>query len=160
MWNEVKTALYEEPHATALKKLFAAALLRNPDNAWNAAREVEEHPGRANFIATRWIDDETVLAEKGRLLSVMGPIAKVPTKEEFAAELYRSAGECKSASDKLSYLKFFSDVMGFVERGTGNGVTVNLLNQQKTMIVPVAASDEEWEIAAVAHQKRLAERHG
>ena len=162
MWDtEAQTALYSEPHATLLKKLFAAAWLRMPDNPFAAAREVEDHTGRSIYIGQRWVNDEIVLAEKARLQAVLGPISKVPTKEQFAAEVYLQAKECKTQGDKLAYLKFFADVIGYVERaGNGSNINVNVAMGAKIMAVPIAASDEQWETAARKHQDMLATRHG
>lgn len=161
MWNtQPQTALYSEPTATLLKKLFAAEWLRNEDNPFAAAREVESDTGKAIYIAQRWVDDPLVLEEKARLVGAMGKLARVPTKEDFAAELYKTAGECKTPTDKLNYFKFFAELMGYVEKGNGSGVNVNIMNQQKTMLVPVASSEDEWERLAQAHSRTLAERHG
>lgn len=162
MWDTAPiTPLYPEPTATLLKKLFAAALLRNPDNPFEAAREVEPHFGKAHVIATTWTEDDTVVQERSRLVAALGPISQVPTKEQFAAEIYKKAGTAKPGSEQLSYYQFFAKVMGYIEApGRGDGVNLQIINQQKTMIVPVAASDDEWEKRAKAHQEVLTARHG
>lgn len=161
MWTEPKTALYAEPHATALKKQFAAAWVRQPDNAFAAAREVEQHVGMAAYIAQQWIEDEQVLAFRADIIAERGPIAKVPTKEEFAVELYTVAREAKAVGDKLRAYEFFAKVMGYVDTGRSEGgVNVNIMNAPKIMAVPLAASDEEWQVAALNHQKVLQSRHG
>jgi hypothetical protein len=158
MWTEAQTALYVEPTATLLKKLFAAEWLRTPDNPFEAARKVEQHPGKAIWIGQNWTTDEAVLAEKARLMAALGPIAKVPDKNTFAAEIYENARECKTAGDKLAFFKFFAQVMGYT--ADAPGVNVNVLQGAKIMAVPVAASDDDWEASARKHQELLLSRHG
>lgn len=155
----VRAIMYDDQTATLLKKLFAAAWLRQPDNPYAAAREVEQHPGLAVWISQNWLEDETVLAEKTRLLAVMGPLVSVPTKEQFAAEVY--AKKCKDDATQLRYYEFFAKLMGYVDDKSGNGgVNVNILNQQKFMAVPAFSSEEEWQRIATTHSKELQARHG
>ncbi len=161
MWaQEPITALYAEPTATQLKKQFAAAWLRMPDNPFAAAREVESHASKAAWIAQHWIEDETVLAEKARIVGALGPISKVPTKEEFAAEVYASANEAKNVTDKLKVYEFFAKLMGYVDNGKGDGVNVNILNAPKIMNVPIVENDDVWQRVAINHQQTLTARHG
>lgn len=116
MWNEQQaTVVYPAETATLLKKLFAAAWIRVPDNPFAAAREIEQHPGKAMWIASHWVNDEDVLQERTRLIAVLGPIAKVPTKEEFAAEIYQRACKLKEGSDQLKYFETFAKVMSYID---------------------------------------------
>lgn len=150
--------MYDDQTAPLLKKLFAAAWLRQPDNPYAAAREVEARPGVAAWISQHWLEDEDVLAEKTRLVAALGPLVTVPTKEQFAAEVY--AKKCKDDATQLRYYEFFAKLMGYVDEGKGNGVNVNILNQQKIMPVPAFSSDDEWQRIAQEHSKELQSRHG
>lgn len=150
--------MYDDATTPLLKKLFAAAWLRQPENPFAAAREVETHPGKAVWISQNWLEDETVLAEKTRLLALMGPLVTVPSKEQFAAEVY--AKKCKDDAVQLRYLEFFAKLMGYIEEGKGSGVNVNILNQQKFMPVPAFASEDEWQRIAQEHSRELQARHG
>lgn len=150
--------MYDEATAPLLKKLFAAAWLRQPDNPYAAAREVEEHPGKAIWISQNWLEDPAVLDEKTRLKAALGPLVAVPTKEQFAAEVY--AKKCKDDATQLRYYEFFAKLMGYVEDGKGSGVNVNILNQQKFMPVPAFASDDDWQRIASEHSRELMQRHG
>src|SRR6478736_601818 len=154
MWNvepiHKPYVVYDDATALLLKKLFAAAWLRNVDNPFAAAREVEVDHGKALFIAQYWVDDEDVLKERERLLSHYGPISKVPDKETFALEVYQTGKEARTGSEKLAAWKFFADLMDYTPRGgSGSGVNVNIQNNNmvgmKVMPVPVSASDDEWE---------------
>lgn len=161
MWTQQPTtALYSEPTATQLKKQFAAALLRHPNNHFAAAREVEEYAGKAAWIAQHWPEDPIVIEERARIVAERGPIAKVPTKEEFAAEVYASANDAKNVTDKLRVYEFFAKLMGYVDTGKGDGVNVNILNAPKIMNVPVVENDDVWQRIALNHQKELSSRHG
>lgn len=161
MWDHLPTtAIYEEPHATLLKKLFAAALLRHHDNPFQAAREVEDHPGKAAFIAQHWTNDEIVEKEKTRLLSALGKLARVPDKDTFAAEVYEDGKNAKTAGDKLAFYKFFAQIMGYSAPTEGPNININNMVGAKIMAVPIASSDEEWERAAKRHQEQLVSRHG
>lgn len=117
MWETPKqNSMYSDEVARPLKKLFAQAWLRNPDNPFAAAREVETHAGKSDWIAKYWIDDEDVLAEKARLIAVNGPIAKVPTKEEFAAEIYLKATKIKDGTkEQLQYYETFAKLMNYID---------------------------------------------
>lgn len=150
--------MYDEATAPLLKKLFAAAWLRQPDNPFAAAREIEEHSGKAIWIAQNWLEDETVLAEKTRLKAMLGPIVTVPSKEQFAADIYSK--KCKDDATQLRYYEFFAKLMGYIDADTKGGVNVNILNQQKVLAVPMATSEDDWQRIAQDHQKTLAARHG
>lgn len=160
-WHDPIPAIYSDEVMRPLKLLFAAALLRHPDNPYGAAREIETHFGKQHVIATQWPEDQIVIDEMSRLTAILGPISKVPTKEQFAAEVYQKANSAKPGSEQLSYLQFFAKVMGYVEQpGRGDGVNIQINNQQKTMVVPVTSSEEEWERLAIEHQAKLTARHG
>jgi hypothetical protein len=145
---------------TALKKLFAAAWLRMPDNPFAAAREVDpENPGKQYYISQHWINDPVVIAEKEKLVAHYGPVARVPSKEELALEVYRR--ECKDDAQKLQYLKFFAQLMGYTEEAEGGRpININNMVGVRIMPVPLAASDDEWEKRAREHAITLQSRHG
>jgi len=154
----VPAIMYDASTTPLMKKLFAAAWLRQPENPYSAAREVEARPGFAVWIAQTWVDDEDVLGECTRLRAALGPIAAVPSKEQFAFEVYSKP--CKDDATKLRYLEFFAKLMGYIDEGKGSGVNVNILNQQKVLAVPMGSTDAEWEHIAQEHQKTLQARHG
>lgn len=153
--------LYEtEEIEKALKRLFASAWLRMPDNPFAAAREVDaENPGKQYYMSTHWINDPYVLAEKEKLVAHFGAVARVPTKEELALEIYNR--DCKDDGQRLQYLKFFAQLMGYTEEeGAGKSININNMVGVRVMPVPVAASDDEWEKRAREHAITLQSRHG
>lgn len=148
MWNEPNPSMYSQEVAAPLKKLFAAALLRMPDNPFAAAREVETHAGKSAWIAQNWVEDEEVLAEKARLIAIRGPIAKVPTKEEFAAEIYMKATKIKDGTkEQLQYFETFAKIMNYIETSVKvKGDADNPLRHTHT--VRMLSDDELSRIAA------------
>lgn len=157
------------PYATpelelAKKYLFAAAWLRSPTDVLKAANEIEpEHAARAIWITQNWQLDPVVIAEKERLLELAGPIARVPSKEEFALELYKLANDpaTKSTGDKLAAYRFFAELMDYTQKAGSGGTNININNQltAKIMAVPIASSDEQWEKIAIEHSKTLMLQH-
>lgn len=153
--------LYPEDIEPALKKLFAAAWLRMPENPFAAAREIDpENPGKQYYISQNWINDPIVIAEKEKLVAHYGPVARVPSKEDLALEVYKR--ECKDDAQRLQYLKFFAQLMGYTDdpENAGRSININNMVGVRIMPVPVAASDEEWEKRAKEHAITLQSRHG
>lgn len=155
--------MYPDDETTLLlKKRFAAAWLRNPDNAFAAAREIEpDEPGRQYWISNNWVTDPEVIAERDRMFAQGGALSRVPTREDLALEVYNH--KCKDDSTQLQYYKFFADLMGYIKKDEngGNTTNINLLNAPgaRIMPVPIAASDEEWERCATSHAQMLLSRH-
>lgn len=157
--------MYEDNDTTRLMKTrFAVAWLKQPDNPFAAARELEpDRPGAQYWISTHWIHDEFVLSERARIYAENGAVSRVPTKEDFALTIYQY--KAKDDATQLAYYKFFAELMGYTGKRDGEGVpgvNVNILNAPgaRIMPVPVAASDEEWEIRATEHAAQLMARHG
>jgi hypothetical protein len=165
MWNNVtEFKPYVAAHEAALKKLFAAAWLRRPDDPQAAAFEVEpEHAGRAIWIKQNWCNDPDVLAERQRLFDLNPVTMRVPSAEDLALEVYKLANDktiSKTTGDKLAAYKFFAELMKYTER-PGSGVNVQINNgiTAKIMPVPLAADDATWERVATAHQEVLQLQH-
>lgn len=164
-WNTpAPVKFYDDETAHKLKLAFAAALLRNPHNPYDAAREIEptQTEGRAHWIVENWLDDPVVIAGMGDRVAEYGAArAGLPSKEELALRVYREADKVKEASTKLSYFRLVADVMGYVEKGGSNiNVNTNILNQPKVQRVPVFATDEDWERKAKMVEDRLAQMSG
>lgn len=160
-----QSEFYDAETTKRLKVAYAAALLRNPHNAYAAAHEIEptQTTGRANWIVANWSNDPVVIAAMGERVSEMGSaLAGLPSKEELALAIYREANDVKDKSTKLAYFRAVADVMGYIPRGGGTNVNVNtnILNQPKIQRVPVFASREDWEAKAKMVEERLAATQG
>ncbi len=147
---------YDEATTVKLKEAFGAALLRHPLNPYDAAREIEPNNsvGRANYIVQNWMEDPIVIAAGGARYAELGAKAGLPSKDELALKVYRE--EVKDPTIRLAYYKFVAELLGFIEKGSGSGVNVNILNAPKVMMVPAFSSEAEWEKTAIEQQRALA----
>lgn len=145
-----------EDKVKELKAKFAAALLRNPEQAFMAGQEVfGADTGKALYVAQNWINDDDVLAAKTLLLKSHGARAFLPTKEEYAREVWKTATDPKTPSDDKKYLlSLYGDIMGYKQMAEKPGVNVNVM-QQSVMVVKDHGSDDDWERAAQAQQAAL-----
>jgi len=140
----------------ALKTKYAEALLREPDNAFKAGCDVfGSDTGRALYIASKWINDEFVLREKARLIQGKGARAFLPTKEDYARELWKLAtNERTPIEDRKGLFALFGDAMGYREAPSKNtgGITIN---NNKVLLVRDFGDDAAWEAKAAAQQHQL-----
>lgn len=140
----------------AFKVKFAAALLREPENAFKAGVEVfGADTGRALYAATKWLNDAEVLAERTKLLQTHGARAFLPSKEDYAREVWKQAtNERVPVEDRTRLLALYGDVMGFKEAAQKNagGITIN---NNKVMLVKDFGNDSDWEARAAAQQHAL-----
>lgn len=156
--NENQTDVSEEEIAeNALKLKFADAILRNPNNPWQAAQKV--FPGiinheRCNEAAHHWAGDPVVLHFKERLVDEYGPREFLPTREEAAREIYERAQKAPKMDDFNKGMKLYCDVMGFIEK-PGVNVTNNNSIVQNVLRVPYVQDEGEWEKIAVDQQENL-----
>lgn len=140
----------------ALKTKYAEALLREPDNAFKAACTVfGSDTGRALYAASKWLNDEFVLHEKSRLLQGKGARSFLPTKEDYARELWTLAtNERTPIEDRTRLFSLFGDAMGYREAPSKNtgGITIN---NNKVLLVRDFGNDAAWEAKAAAQQHQL-----
>ncbi len=142
----------------ALKLRFARALLKYPDEAFRAGQEVfGADTGKALYAAQVWINDETVLNEKDEQHSEKGELAFLPSKADYARQVWRMANNERTANeDRVKLLSLYGDVMGFKERPNTSSVNVNV-TQNRVMIVKDHGTDDDWEKRAELQQQRLAD---
>jgi hypothetical protein len=121
-------APYDAETAASLKRAFASAIQRLGD-PYGAARAIEPtgHPGRIAWIVDNWYEapeiQQIVLERNAKL----GIASKLPNKEEFAATVFKEAGEIKDNKTRLEYYRTVAEVMGFIEKGKGaNNTNVNV----------------------------------
>jgi hypothetical protein len=150
------TLFKDEAEARELKLRFAEALLREPDNAFKAGIDVfGADTGRALFAATKWITDDVVIAERSRLLLAKGARSFLPSKEEYAREVWRQAtNERAPIEDRTRLLTLYGDVMGFKEAAQKNAGGI-IVNNNKVMFVRDFGDDKTWEAKAAAQQHAL-----
>ena len=140
-----------------LKTKFAIASLKYPDEPFKAGLEVfGADTGRALYVAQNWINDAFVEQEKARLLQTKGARAFLPTKEEYAREVWKLAmAERTDPETKRHLMSLYGDIMGYKQQAEKPGINVTV-NQQRVMVYKDHGSDEDWERKAAAHQYNLA----
>lgn len=145
------------PATDDLKRAFAEVLLRMPDDPYGAARLVEPHMGKAQFISAYWLHDPLVVAHMETTYAVKGAAAVIPTKDEFAASVLKLAHEYKTADSKLDFLKLFASVVGYIEKPSGMGGGNTTINNTVNKVMIVHKNDNRRLAVAdrVAHQARL-----
>lgn len=148
--------MYEPAEERTLKIAFAAAYLRNPNDAYAAARSVEPHAGKAAWIAANWTFDPLVMEAQAEFQQKSGAASMLPSHDEFSLKLYREIDTTTDAETKLKYYKLFAESMGFIrkpdENRNGSGMNVFM---NKVMVVPVASTADDWEAQATGQQAKL-----
>jgi hypothetical protein len=131
-----------------LKLKFAAAMLRFPNDPFKAGLEVfGTDTGRALYVASHWINDPLVCAEKQRILDDDGEMFGLPSKAEVARKVWDLATAERPMEDKdrLEMLKFYSSLRGFIEKpkdAAGEGTTN--IQANNVMIVRDHGTNEQW----------------
>lgn len=135
------------------KTAYARELLKTPNDPFQAALRIEANTGLALQITHEWTHDAFVIAEQERLLSEHGAKAFLASKEEYARTVYDMSKESIEAKDRLTALRLYGEIMGFIEKP---GVVVNNNNQvNRVMIVANNGTNDEWEHKLLQQQQKL-----
>ncbi len=148
-------AIQKQPFETdANKALFAEELLRNPTNAYKAAKVVfPRDTAIALFVSNNWVVDEYVLAKQKEFIKEGGEAKYLPTKSQVARQIHNVSAEVNDADLELKALRLYCDVRGYIEKP---GTVVN--NQiTSVMLVKDHGTDEDWEKRMLEQQKTLIE---
>lgn len=137
-----------------LKAQFADALLRSPQNPYEAAQKLGLDQASTMHISANWPFRKDVCELKERLLHEFGAREFLPTKEEAARMIYDKAQQARKPDDFVKLMKLYGDYMGMIEKP---GVTINNNNliQPNVMAVPLVANLEEWATVASQQQAKL-----
>lgn len=144
-----------EEELQAKKREYAAALVRDPWHRDIAARFVEQRETHVSFILTNWQFDNDVNRYMRELHDAQKTEALIPTKEDFAASIYRDALLLRDAETKLDYYKLFASIMGYVEKPGGNAVQTTNIAQQNVLIMPPSVNAESIEDRLIEQQRKL-----
>lgn len=137
-----------------LKKEFAAALIRWPDDPVRAATAVVGgDTQRAVQISIRWPRDPDVIAYRKELLEEHGAEAFTMSKAEVINKLADLADTARDSKDKIAALRQIAEIRGFIEK-PGTKIEVNNV-APRVMIVRESGSDEEWEQKLAEQQEKL-----
>lgn len=139
----------------ALKKEYAAALLRWPDDPVKAAQSVVGgDTQRAIQISIRWPRDPVVVAHKEELIEEHGAEAFTLSKAELINKLVTIAdGERVDAKDRIAALAKVAEIRGFIEK-PGTKVEINNV-APRVMLVRDSGSDDDWERKLAEQQRKL-----
>jgi len=140
-----------------LKALFAHELLKTPDEPFQAALRIEPNTGLALQMVHEWTKDAFVLEEKERLLSENGAKAFLPSKEDYARNVYKFAEEKGyDPKDRLTAYRLYGEIMGYIEKpGINIDNSKTTVTQNRVMIVNEIGSNSNWETKLLAQQKKL-----
>jgi hypothetical protein len=144
-----------EAELQAKKREYAAALVRDPWHRDIAARFVEQRETHISFILTNWQFDNDVNRYMREIHDAQKTEALIPTKEDFAASIWRDALMCNQRDMKLDYYKLFASVMGYVEKPGGNAAPTTNIAQQNVLIMPPSRDAESIVAALVEQQRKL-----
>lgn len=148
--------MYGPDEIEKVKRAFAAALLKTPMDPVRAAASVEPRSAYVNFILANWQFDPDVQEYMRQLREDKGAEAAIPSKEEFAAQLYKDANECRDKSTKLDYMKLFAEVMGFKVKPAETIINNNnTVDNRRVVMMPPPPSIDDWEAAAIESQAKL-----
>ena len=138
------------------KALFAEALLKNPNNAFVAAKTIFPRDiATALYICQRWPTDEFVLRLQKKLLLEHGEERYLPSKSRIARQIHNVSEDVNDPEMELKALRLYCDVRGYIEKP---GTVVNnsqILN--KIMVVKDHGTDDDWENKAIEQQQKLIE---
>ena len=153
-------AIKPEMDVEEQKTAFAMALLKNPDNPFQAALSIlPDTPSAVGFalqIAQLWVNDKFVAEEKLRLIEELGSATFLPTKVDQCRDIWKMATNEKLDEEvRLKAHRLYAEIMGNIEKPTVNNNINNGIVNNGVMIVPVSTSMDEWEKAASAQQREL-----
>lgn len=136
-----------------LKKEYAAALLRWPDDPVRAAKSVVgEDVQRAVQMSMRWVRDPVVVAHRRELVEEHGAEAFTMSKAELINKLAEIADEARDSKDRITALRNIAEIRGFIEK-PGTKIEVN--TAPRVMVVRDTGSNDDWERKLEEQQRKL-----
>lgn len=128
-------------------------------NVRNAHPELGWDTGQCMIISEIWQTDPDLQAELTRIRDERGEIGFAWTKREFLEELKNRVERAAFDKDKLTGMRLFADVAGFMPKDTAPqvNVTTNVGIANNVMRVPMEPTLDEWEATATNQQAKLIE---
>jgi len=157
------TAEQLEEKELQLKWDYAEALLRNPNNPFQAALHVTfGNTIAALTLVDRWRRCPQLEMMKRSLVAEQGEDAFLPSEAEMLRDVLRRAHESYDNDQYVKLMALAFDVRGMTSKAKqGPSVVVNNVNN-KTMNIPVMVnangeklSDDDWEKSLMLQQQRL-----
>ncbi len=141
------------------KREFARLLLQYPGDPRRCAIILCAAVGiidtnQITSIATRWVNDPDVIADRQEMLDEQGEDAFLPSRADVARKLWAIAETAGvEPDDQIKALKEYAALRGFVNKDAP-GITVNV---NRVMMIKDHGSDDEWERNLLTQQSKLIE---
>lgn len=145
-----------------LKKLFGIELAKNHKNSFEAACIV--FPNEANkalWASTNWVNDPIVIEAKENYTGVTGPSTVLLDKAQLAATLLEFSREkinyngnlvyAAEAKDRLSALKLYAEVQGFINNKTE--INNNIHNNNNRMEIVFVEPEKKEPKKIIEHEE-------
>lgn len=128
-------------------------------NVRNAHPELNWDNGHCMIISEIWQTDPDLQRELHLIREGRGEVGFAWTKREFLEELKQRVDRAAFDKDKLTGMRLFADVAGFMPKDAAPqvNVTTNVGIANNVMKVPSELSKDEWELSAVKQQAKLIE---
>ena len=136
------------------KRLFAESLLKCPSDPFSIALKLfGSDTGGALRAAQEWPGDLDVIAYQKELIELEGEEAFLPSKSEALRLVWKMAeGKQACSTEQLTAMKLYAEMRSFIPKVAVAPVTVQ---QNSVMVIRDHGSDEDWQAAAMAHQRRI-----
>lgn len=139
-----------------LKAEYARLLLKISDPFKAALQLFPDNTSRALRVANEWPNDPEVMAAQADLLDEDGELSYLPTKADFARNLWDKMQEDRIAPEDYAKLgKLYADVRGFIEKPQTTINNNNNVTNNRVMVVRENGSDEDWEAKLRKQQDNL-----
>jgi len=139
-----------------LKRKFAHAVLKSIETPFKVAKSLVNSDILALRISKEWTQDPEVIAEKERLIRTLGKKHFLPSKEELAKELYKTAVEATDFDTKHKFYKLYAETQGMIEKPVTNNNIAIQNTANRIMVIRETGSDDAWEKKLKAQQEKLA----
>lgn len=146
---------YSPDELATIKRELASALMRYPMDPAKAVMEVEPRVTHHSVLFRMQYDPEVNAYMSELRRSDLGVKSLLPTKEEFAATIYREGMSARTADVKLDYFKLLAQVMGFVETGKGSGNGNVAIAQQNVIVLPAKQDGKDFEGKWIEYGRQL-----
>lgn len=143
---------------TILKDLYAAALLRTPDDPYGAAIKLfGDNPIKAIEVSQKWPFDFYVLTKQSELLAELGEDEFLPGKAALARRVLDLGDNPQTdKKERLAAYKLYAEIRGFVEKSGGVQINNNITNN-RVMVMKDHGTNDDWEAKAKSQQAKLIE---
>lgn len=141
------------------KRAFARALLKHPETMegrFAAALTVTGDTGKALIMASRWLNDVTVVDEQRSLVARAdeGDLDFIGTKAEFCREILEAARNSWEGETKHKFFKLYAETRGWLGKSGDTNLNVNVQNN-RVMVVKDLGSNDDWEQRLYRQQTAL-----